>query len=183
MKPVQLRQCPSSPSLYVTEDGGLYYKRRGIFWPRSHGYDPKGYIVYGCRWYGKVTTIGIHRFVMTAFGPPQPEGKPFVLHRDGNKYNNHISNLYWGTHRENMRDMVRHGTVSHGTHRPAAKLNPEKVAEIRRLRDTTDITWHALAAKFGIGKSTAVDAYNGRNWRRVPPFQSSRVNHRKETER
>lgn len=33
-----------------------------------------------------------------------------ACHRDGNQQNNHLDNLYYGTHSENMFDSVRHGT-------------------------------------------------------------------------
>lgn len=46
--------------------------------------------------------------VLNAFvGPPPPgfEG----CHKDGDRANNALSNLYWGTRSDNQRDRVRHG--------------------------------------------------------------------------
>lgn len=51
----------------------------------------------------------VHRLVAEAF-IPNPDGKPFVLHWDDDPQNNHIENLRWGTHSENMRDSIRNGT-------------------------------------------------------------------------
>lgn len=51
----------------------------------------------------------VHRIVCEAFNGPAPEGKPLVLHGDGDKKNNVPSNLRWGTDSENKFDAVRQG--------------------------------------------------------------------------
>lgn len=52
----------------------------------------------------------VHTLVLEAFAGCRPEGME-GCHRDGTRTNNHISNLYWGTHTENIQDAVRHGTA------------------------------------------------------------------------
>lgn len=46
---------------------------------------------------------------------PNPHSYPYVLHDDGNPYNNRVSNLKWGTHTDNMNDAKRHGTFHYFT--------------------------------------------------------------------
>lgn len=50
----------------------------------------------------KLRSMSIHRLVAVAF-IPNPENKPQVNHKDGNRYNNAISNLEWVTCGENIR--------------------------------------------------------------------------------
>lgn len=58
---------------------------------------------------GKMHYKYIHALVLTAFVGPKPEGME-CCHIDGNPLNNHVSNLRWGTHSDNMQDSIRHGT-------------------------------------------------------------------------
>ena len=57
----------------------------------------------------------IHRLVLEAFVGPRPDGYD-ACHNDGDRDNNHISNLRWDTRSANTLDQVQHGT-----HREARK--------------------------------------------------------------
>ena len=60
-----------------------------------------GYEQVSLRLNNKNKLVYIHRLVAETF-IPNPENKPQVNHIDGNKQNNHVSNLEWCTSRENQ---------------------------------------------------------------------------------
>lgn len=50
----------------------------------------------------------IHRLVASAF-IDNPENKPCVNHKDGNRYNNKMNNLEWVTYIENAQHAIKNG--------------------------------------------------------------------------
>lgn len=72
---------------------------------------------------GKRTQRLVHRLVLAAFVGPCPEGME-VRHVDGNPRNNHVGNLAYGTHSENERDKVRHGTHNNASKTHCPRSHP-----------------------------------------------------------
>lgn len=51
----------------------------------------------------------VSRLVCEAFNGPPPEGKRLALHRDDNRDNNRLDNIYWGSMSDNQRDIIQNG--------------------------------------------------------------------------
>jgi hypothetical protein len=105
----------------------------------------------------------IHRVVCDAFRGPLPRGQQ-TRHIDGNRFNNKIDNLVYGSPSDNQRDRASHGTSNRGAANGHAKLTKEAVKEIRASQSESS----ALALEFGISK-THVRAIRGRRaWAWLP---------------
>lgn len=51
---------------------------------------------------GEMVNAYVHQLVMEAFGPEKPADHYEINHKDGDKTNNHLHNLEWVTHKENV---------------------------------------------------------------------------------
>lgn len=58
-------------------------------------------------------SYSVSRLVALAW-VPNPDNKPCVCHKDNNPLNNHYKNLYWGTHQENMAQIIVDGRKQKG---------------------------------------------------------------------
>ena len=106
----------------------------------------------------------VHRLVALAWHA-NPDNKPQVCHRDGNKLNNHACNLYWGTQRENTEDAIRHGTHK-GENNGRAKLTREQVDALRVCYDMVERGMKERFTKlFTIKTSTIKRAIKGETWK------------------
>lgn len=104
-----------------------------------------------------------HILVLRAFVGPRGPGQQ-TRHLNGDKSDNRVANLAWGTCAENMADKVRHGTVPSGSRNGRAKLDESKVREIRRLHRAGQ-TQRSLSRNYAVSKTTIRDIVIGKTWR------------------
>lgn len=121
MSEVEWRPIPEWEGFYeVSNDGQVRslarFNRRGIAVPsrmrRTSKAQAGGYPTVSLCLDGAKFQRTVHRLVMLAFVGECPTGLE-VLHSDGDPENNRLSNLSYGTHAENNRDIVRHGRHVH----------------------------------------------------------------------
>ncbi len=141
--------------------------REGVLRPAK---DQKGYLRVGIMINGKLSTRKVHRLVATAF-VPNPENKPQVNHKDGDKLNNHYTNLEWTTNKENANHAIKKGLFcfSAGWNKGISntKLSEKEVIEIREHRDKNNYTFKKLAEMYNISESNISRIINKTSWTKI----------------
>lgn len=106
----------------------------------------------------------IHRLVLTVFVGASRNGEE-GRHLNGDSLDNRLTNLAWGTHKENEADKLAYGGRPLGERHPQAKLTVAQVRAIRampRSRRDADI-----AAEYGVSKATVTHIQSGRLWKHL----------------
>lgn len=100
----------------------------------SHGYLRVRLTVNGNR---KVYLV--HKLVVEKYLGPRPTPQHEVCHLDGNKQNNNVSNLRWGTRKENAADRTKHGNCKASQNgKRSAKKTSQSMKELwNRKRSLT----------------------------------------------
>lgn len=107
-------------------------------------------------------TFKVHRLVALVF-VPNPENKPEINHKDGNKQNNHYLNLEWVTRSENQLHAIRelNANTGKGESHGSAKLDKNSVSKIRN----SDRPSKELARVYGVDQSTINRVRRGETWK------------------
>lgn len=92
----------------ITEDGKIFSKRRQRFLKLS--LKKNGYVYIELNVAGNVYYKRVHRLVAETY-IPNPDNKPMVNHKDGNKSNNYYTNLEWVSGSENNIHAIENGLV------------------------------------------------------------------------
>lgn len=105
----------------------------------------------------------VHRLVALHF-IENPEGLPQVGHKDHDKENNHVSNLYWTTQKQNTKDGIEAGRINSKKRGTNKKLSREQIFEIAKLH-LEGYGVNEIAVKLDFPRTTISSVFNGRsNW-------------------
>lgn len=139
----------------VTKEGKIFNKHNGHeVKAQPNG---KGYLRF---WVGGKLEF-VHRVVAEKY-IPNPENKPQINHKDGNKLNNEVDNLEWVTNLENRKHAIEKGLHLCGDRCPWSKLTQE---DVDFIRENPDISPKKLAEKFSVTDSTIRDVRKYKSWK------------------
>ena len=140
----------------ITKDGEIINKKWGgrRVKPQPNG---KGYLRVHIA--GKMYFV--HRLVAELY-VPNPDNKPQVNHKDGNKLNNSADNLEWVTNMENRHHALDNGLHTKGEGCSCSKLTKEQVDFIRNHPEIRNVEYARL---FGVHHKTISAVKNRKSWK------------------
>ena len=167
MKPVK-----NYEQYFLVSESGEIYSLRTKRMLKIH-INNKGYCVFSTRLGGRKSPailLRVHRLVAETF-IPYVANKPYVNHIDGNKQNNHVSNLEWTTSGDNNRHAWAMGlqVAKKGTDNDSAKLSESDILYIKRtyIPYSREFGTRALAKKFNVHRSTISSVVNNKSYTNI----------------
>lgn len=156
-----MRQYKDTP-YYVTEDGQVWRDGK----QRKLNINPAGYYFVHLSIYGESKTMRIHKMVAQTY-IPNPMNYPVINHKDGNKLNNHVSNLEWCTIKHNTLHSINElGNLRNGEKNPNSKLTKEQVKWIRENYIARDKQFgrYSICKKYNISPAQFRRVINHISW-------------------
>ena len=120
---------------------------------------PIGYVVAG-------NALYVHRMVLLAFRGKPPFGMQ-ARHLNGNRADNRLCNLEWGTRSTNENDKIEHGRSNRGEKNGQAKLTAADIVAIRAINGPRGII-SRLAEHYDVSHATISVIRTNKRWRHVP---------------
>lgn len=169
---VQWLDIKGFEGLYMISNHGdvlnLNYKRSrrpGLITPSTN---QLGYVSFGLTKNKKRHYFYAHRLVAEHFISKQP-GFDEVNHLDGDKTNNHYTNLEWCTRSQNVQHSYDNGLKStpSGTKHNRSKLSEKDVLDIRYYFDSGILTIYDLSKKYEVCKTTIYSVVKRKTYKTI----------------
>ena len=143
--------------------------------------NPDGYYLVGLSINNKQFLFYIQRLVAELY-IPNPNNLPEVDHKDTDKSNNHMLNLEWVTHKENVDRATENGLMKHsentklkmsinsfGKNNPNSKLTEEHVKWIRKnyIARHKEFSSKPLSRKFNVSIGCINGIIHNRTWKHL----------------
>lgn len=163
-----LYDIPGFPGYAITRYGRVFKYVQNPRMKNFPIYELQTYLSgYG---YKRVSVRGrgkdIHILLALTFIGPKPSPTHIVRHLNGDRLDNRINNLMWGTYQDNSNDSVRHGTSLAGEKNKNAKITAADVVEIRS-RFSNGEKRSSLAQEFGLVESSISNIVRRATWANI----------------
>jgi len=160
------RESPLSGSNYLVSNNGLVFSKKKLRLLAKRN-NNKGYEMVGLFIEGKVKFMLVHRLVASAFTEGMSEVNNQVNHIDGDKANNHYSNLEWVNNSKNQIHARLTGLNKNiGENCLLSKIKESDVFVIKDMI-SKGASQSFVAKKFGIHQSNVSLIVNNKTWKKI----------------
>jgi|SRR6478735_600889 len=127
----------------------------------------RGYKLFSTSVNKKRKNCYLHRAVAELF-ICNPHNLPEVNHKDGDKSNNHVSNLEWVSTQQNRNHAVVNDLVKFGAEITNSKLTEKQVIEILSIhKENPNVNRSKLCLKYNVADTAICKIIAGKRWRRT----------------
>jgi hypothetical protein len=166
-KLVEYREVPGFPNYKVGDDGSVWSNRkwgfRPIEWRKLRCTPGKnGRPIVDLHGESGCKTVIVSRLILEVFVGPCPPGHESCHFPDPNPLNNRVSNLRWGTPKENNGDKKIHGTQPIGERVAGAVITGAMALMLREEYAASHMTAADLARKYGLTRTCVYQVIRGK---------------------
>lgn len=160
------KPIPGYEAVYdVSENGVVWRLWKSGDRPLKNSVSARGYERVQLSTRNRTADYFVHRLVAAAFLGPRPHDM-CVNHKDGNKRNNHWTNLEYVTTKDNELHAVTNGLKACGERHGRSRFTRDQVVLIRQ-RAIAGESKYELAMEFDTSWNQINNIVSGRTWRRT----------------
>ena len=152
---------------YIITEEGKVLRNNKILNPAVTA---KGYYRITFSKNGKIKTFSVHRLVAELY-VDNPNNYPFVNHIDGNKLNNHYTNLEWCNNSQNLIHAYKIGLRSkisrQGENNGRCKITEETAKKIKTEANLKTNKVKDIAQKYNVSRQLVSSIKKGTRWAHI----------------
>lgn len=148
---------------FVSPAGDIYREHKSGLKKLVPTRSSSGYLKIHLSIDGKFYNRHIHRMVAETF-IPNPENKPYVNHKDGNKHHNWKGNLEWSTAKENSIHAYNTGLMGVGENFSTSDITNLQCEEICKMLSESDKSILEISDIVGCSRKIIDDILHRKTW-------------------
>lgn len=162
------KECKEQPIWLISNKGRVFsnYCNRCLKLQLVGASNNQKYYSVAINISGNIKHLKVHRLVAGAF-IPNPDNKPHVNHKDGNKLNNSVKNLEWATVKENCVHAVETGlNKKRGQYNQNSKIKDKEIPHIKALYKI-GFKQKQISAMYNVNQSAISRIVNNINYKKL----------------